>query len=208
MRNVNDNTRRQWDNYQAREVHCAGCAWLLWAFVAEHTAATGVSRPGDDRLKTLTRRSKKWVTAHKRHLERDGHIVLVSEGRWRGRRAAEYALPWLHNVAPSKGGAKEGAKEGTPYSLKGVRRGGRAQAPADAAAPRRDAVAAVGDLDCAEACERCGDSICAITGCTPTDEWPEMDFTHPCYREQVAAARQLGEVLRRVGRTAEVADDG
>lgn len=122
---MNHSTRAQWDDYQAWAVPCADCAWLLKAFVQDHCAAEGFTRPGDDRLRTLTRRSKSWVTVHKRHLERDGHIVLVSEGRWHGRRAAEYALPWLtdgpvdnRSAAPRKRGAKRGAKRGTSSSLR------------------------------------------------------------------------------------------
>lgn len=94
---MNDNTRRQWDLYQEREVPCPDCAWMLLYLVADHNATSGVTRPGWQRLIDRTRRSRSWVAAHLAHLERDGHIVLASTGRWRGRRAAEYELPWLHN---------------------------------------------------------------------------------------------------------------
>ncbi len=97
---MNDNTRRQWDVYQAEHVPCPDCAWLLLYLVADHNASTGVTHPGYSRLASRTRRSRSWISTHLRHLERDGHIVLAKAGKWTGRAhdaAAEYVIPWLHN---------------------------------------------------------------------------------------------------------------
>jgi hypothetical protein len=101
---MNDNTRAQWARYQESAVPCPDCAWLLYYLVADHNAATATTHPGYRRLVAQTRRSRTWLGTHFRHLERDGHIVLVREGKWRGGAhdaAAEYRLPWLVNPPAS-----------------------------------------------------------------------------------------------------------
>jgi hypothetical protein len=167
VRDVNEWTLRQWSAYQEREVPCADCAWLLYHLVADHNATTGVTHPGDARLHRQTRRSKSWVTNHKHHLERDGHIVLVRKGRWRGHEhdaAAEYALPWLRNEPPSHRrsspriqgdtqGDRQGDTQGASSVLRTDLRTGAASASGDARRTEPDD--AIGDrvTEAAEALE-------------------------------------------------------
>jgi hypothetical protein len=101
---VNRNTLIQWWTYQERSVACPDCAWLLGALVADHNAATGITRPGYRRLTSTTRRSRAWVSTHLRHLEDEGHVKLVKGGQWKGHGhndAAEYSIPWLNNPPSS-----------------------------------------------------------------------------------------------------------
>lgn len=135
---MNDNTRRQWDAYQERCVPCPDCAWLLYHLVADHSAAEGITRPGWQRLMDRCRRSRAWISTHMKHLERGQHIILASEGRWQGRQASEYTIPWLHDVVVRIQTTTQTTTQ-TTSSPKGERAGGGRFAPAPAAQHTADA---------------------------------------------------------------------
>ena len=92
----------QWVRY------CAERPWLdgfdravLLAYVHHHGAHDQVSRPSADTLAAFTGFNRKTVMVHVRRLAADGHLDLTTPAATGGhpaaRRAAEYALPWLHN---------------------------------------------------------------------------------------------------------------
>jgi hypothetical protein len=164
---VNGNTRGQWERYCAEHPELTGVevAVLYW-LVHMHGAAEGITRPGERRLAKVTHFANTTVGRAMQTLTAKGAIRLVMSYPKGGRKADEYAIPWLRNlpagqtaqngqvvhradVAPVIAGSNAGANAGTSSPLRGEQRGAPRRAGAHAAAlPPGDAVAA---------CSRCGD---------------------------------------------------
>jgi hypothetical protein len=97
---VNMHTYGQWMRYCAERGLSAIDRVVLLVFVHDHSAAEGITRPGDDRLERMTGAANTTIDRSKKRLTAVEAIVLHRPRR--GRLAAEYRLPWLRNSPRSE----------------------------------------------------------------------------------------------------------